>query len=770
MTVFEYDTNPFNNIPIDNDITTSDTERGIVVGMERPELLFSETFAFHDRQNEDLDTEPMGDTLADGDMDWDSRRVPLGAAFIELVHPHTQSRGANGFQILPSVLGTTGVNLSATAPNNAPVWRIAVHRGPNANNADEFVRSIFFADPSALPAAQLGGDAFFASDMIPEVTPGDFLVLGPSGNATNGGGTSVTTIGRLNGIPAGTDPTQQQLDDTRAIVLNPNANSVTIREPGSPVSRAATVAIIDSSISGGVTDNDRNFSLSDPNGGYNFVAANVDDTLDADGITLVNTRDEPFDSEADAGAGNRDADDINAIWTNGISGGNNRNGGYQFRVLRLQRLADPTQPFDETANPYVTIDVANVDLLAFNGLTSNPTNGGNTTEARLAGGVTDGNTRLSSIERGELAADIESTDTARRQFFRFDSPLTIAADAGAVTGSHNFDYSFAGESTLGGPNASFINSTVPLGWLTWNNRPYANALELANVPFLSNEGVVRNFARADDEFTPPNGDTSADEAFAFFFGDDQFGHLPGFAGVIRAGAASASRFDHLWEFVVLGSETFLSTPITAPTNGPLVFEPLNSIPNFRYPGKINLNTIFSPDVWDALRRGFGNLDFGNFVADRSPGLGAAQPTDFLGVHTTAENAEYVTAGSAQLRKGQQAGLFRFRTNTQRTFEGINTNSNGFITDVESSAAFRNEFRTRLGVAATTRSNVYAMWITIGYFEVDELGRLGPEIGSDEGEVSRNRAFYMVDRSIPVALEPGRNHNVDNAILVRSIIE
>ena len=84
--------------------------------------------------------------------------------------------------------------------------------------------------------------------------------------------------------------------------------------------------------------------------------------------------------------------------------------------------------------------------------------------------------------------------------------------------------------------------------------------------------------------------------------------------------------------------------------------------------------------------------------------------------------------------------------------------------------FKNELRTRLGIAATTRSNVFAIWITIGYFEVDDFGRVGPEIGSDEGNVRRNRAFYMFDRSIPVASEPGENDNVDNAVLTRTIIE
>ena len=47
---------------------------------------------------------------------------------------------------------------------------------------------------------------------------------------------------------------------------------------------------------------------------------------------------------------------------------------------------------------------------------------------------------------------------------------------------------------------------------------------------------------------------------------------------------------------------------------------------------------------------------------------------------------------------------------------------------------------------------------------------GRQLGSDTGEISRQRAFYIVDRSIPVAFEPGENHNVDKSILLRRMIE
>ena len=102
------------------------------------------------------------------------------------------------------------------------------------------------------------------------------------------------------------------------------------------------------------------------------------------------------------------------------------------------------------------------------------------------------------------------------------------------------------------------------------------------------------------------------------------------------------------------------------------------------------------------------------------------------------------------------------------------------------AAFRNKLRTRLGNMVTNKSSVFACWITVGYFEVNENDELvdnngavlgdAPaagtvaEIDAETGKQVRNRAFFIFDRSIPVAFEPGKNHNVEKAILVKSIIE
>ncbi len=107
--------------------------------------------------------------------------------------------------------------------------------------------------------------------------------------------------------------------------------------------------------------------------------------------------------------------------------------------------------------------------------------------------------------------------------------------------------------------------------------------------------------------------------------------------------------------------------------------------------------------------------------------------------------------------------------------------------------FRYQDYMKLGNVATTHSNVYAVWMTMGKFEVEPVQdqsaslpgyrhpsvigtsnpdgfRLVRELGSDTGDIRRSRSFMVIDRSVPVGFQRGENFNVDKSIKIRRFIE
>lgn len=103
--------------------------------------------------------------------------------------------------------------------------------------------------------------------------------------------------------------------------------------------------------------------------------------------------------------------------------------------------------------------------------------------------------------------------------------------------------------------------------------------------------------------------------------------------------------------------------------------------------------------------------------------------------------------------------------------------------------FRYQLYTKLGGNVTIRSNVYAVWITMGLFEVERTSpfltdnggapitlrypdgfRLTREVDANVGNIKRNRLFAIIDRSIPAGFQRGENYNVDRTILIKRILE
>lgn len=108
--------------------------------------------------------------------------------------------------------------------------------------------------------------------------------------------------------------------------------------------------------------------------------------------------------------------------------------------------------------------------------------------------------------------------------------------------------------------------------------------------------------------------------------------------------------------------------------------------------------------------------------------------------------------------------------------------NGFR-DTRQNPYFRYQPLIKTGNVFTTRSNVYAIWVTVGFFEVQRIPqtpltvvtnpdgyKLVRELGSDTGEVKRYRGFAIFDRTIPVGFLRGENMNVDKAFLVKHMVD
>jgi hypothetical protein len=181
----------------------------------------------------------------------------------------------------------------------------------------------------------------------------------------------------------------------------------------------------------------------------------------------------------------------------------------------------------------------------------------------------------------------------------------------------------------------------------------------------------------------------------------------------------------------------------------------------RVPGKIDINNIWDADTFLALcdaqppnnakpqTSGFADADvsgiFTSMFARRTPAAnGMPGPNDvpFQGM-----SMGYVATGDTQFPSGS----------------GIN---NGWLMDNDGSGKATSprlfqvpgathpyrqfELMTKIYNNVTTRSNVFAVWVTVGFFKVtnDQVRpvQLGAEIGKAEGRNVRHRMFAIVDRS------------------------
>jgi hypothetical protein len=352
---------------------------------------------------------------------------------------------------------------------------------------------------------------------------------------------------------------------------------------------------------------------------------------------------------------------------------------------------------------------------------------------------------------------------------------------------------------------------LPWPWLTWNGRPYVNEMELLLVPASHPGRLLWEFGFVNAQSQTTNGpfqDPGSPQVVAY-------PHLADFfqsEGVGQSG--TAMEMHRLLEFVGVPSRFACAqtqiNPQYATTGAHSFHPPFNRVSNYRDPGKINLNTIPSIEVLQGLLNYFPGMGdsqtnvqnfWSKFILSRQGGSGSgasdaslpnnSSPTRFMNPFRSSASAGMLPTGLLPSNQREvDATLLRGVTSgsAQPLFEldGNLTGNNNppLYADYNRNAFFRYQELTRLANCVTTRSNVFAVWITVGYFEVSPAPvgdpssgpyhpdgwQLGQELGSDTGKIERHRAFYIFDRSIPVGFIRGRDVNQDKALLLRRFIE
>ncbi|MEY4612129.1 MAG: hypothetical protein RL179_102 [Planctomycetota bacterium] len=309
---------------------------------------------------------------------------------------------------------------------------------------------------------------------------------------------------------------------------------------------------------------------------------------------------------------------------------------------------------------------------------------------------------------------------------------------------------------MGLPNTNLLN---PLPWVAHLDRRLINPIELIHVSSVKPHEFTQTAGRWNDSFNQP--------------------HVPLNNIPMKVSHPYASNWPWFDENTRL--HRFLEAVGVSPLQA-------GEAMHGRVLGKVNVNTMHSEEVLQAvadpaIANNFTPADvtngFNNLTAQR-PIVNFGQPNN-------------VDFSSPVSKKGFNKSLLGYQSfastnpaNAEVPFGNL-LDVAGFQASGAIPAIYpRKELLTKIGKSVNTRSNVFAVWITTGYFEVtDETTQpptLGAEIGKADGINIRHRMFAIVDRTnmvnaqlknvaLPVPTSPFQNYDfgVPGALILKSVV-
>ena len=409
-------------------------------------------------------------------------------------------------------------------------------------------------------------------------------------------------------------------------------------------------------------------------------------------------------------------------------------GDAQLPTMVLRRLADPGSPAGPT-NPYIMVDFVEItkDMVAANDARKFIEDAGNPG-------------KLKDNPMTEYKAVASRKASAKKQPYRY-SPVDPTASLFNVA---------LGTPPTGEPNHTFwsINSnsgpTPPAGYQAIGNGGFETPLpriHLDRIVTSPTELFTTPFCRPHEYMMLNDGSYSFCTPWL-----DTNNRLYRWLELVQAGDTRS--------LVAMGGGSYI--PVG------------NS--GGRIPGKINLNTV-SREVFFALCDAQAGNRFNDAQINAMYDQIVARRTDpakgpFIGNASEAfggSPAFIYNNGSLQTVTGSLDGtagnllLDPFNS----TGNGLNANPAGVITPLGTQPvhpAFKMELLNKIYSRTTTRSNCFAVWLTVGFFEViNENGGSGPTaqpvhvLGKELEPKIRKRFFAMVDRT---SLERWKTNIVD----------